>query len=448
MNDWILQLEQSLARAGVAKGQKVVVAASGGLDSTALLHVLNESGRPLVVAHVNHGMRGDESESDHTFVADWAKRHDHPFECLKLDATSLKSGSQGVQGEARKKRLNWLEKVRKSYGAAAVLTGHHGDDQAETWLLHAMRSADPLAVKGMSEREGNVIRPFLSKTRAEILALAQKQNWNWREDSSNASDAYTRNRIRHEVLPLLDSIRPGTGRHLHALAQRTAELNATLTAMIHFARSDIESSAGFWSVEALKEHPLGKEVLLRVLADRGWSLALATQAFALIHAQVGAQVHGPDVVMIREREKLVEHKQEVVHSLQMETELHRSSGTGSLSTSHGTCSWSPSTAPKDLSEISLTACWIPDSWLPVVIRSWRDGDRIQPFGMDGHSLVSDVLTQAKISHARRQGALVMARTHDGAILWVAGYKLSEQARLHLDQIADAPGIMFNFEPNA
>ena len=200
MNEWILQLEQSLTRAGVTQGQKVVVAASGGVDSTALLELLHASGRPLVAAHVNHGMRGDESEGDHTFVADWAKRHGHPFECLKLDATILKSGSQGMQGEARKKRLTWLEKVRESHGAAAVLTGHHGDDQAETWLLHAIRSADPLAVKGMSEREGNVIRPFLSKTRAEILALAHEQNWDWREDSSNASDAYTRNRIRHEVL--------------------------------------------------------------------------------------------------------------------------------------------------------------------------------------------------------------------------------------------------------
>ena len=447
MNEWTLQLEQSLTRAGVTQGQKVVVAASGGVDSTALLELLHASGRPLVVAHVNHGMRGDESEGDHTFVAAWAKLNGHPFECLKLDATSLKSGSQGMQGEARKKRLTWLEKVRKSHGAAAVLTGHHGDDQAETWLLHAIRSADPLAVRGMSEREGNVIRPFLSKTRAEILALAHEQNWDWREDSSNASDAYTRNRIRHEVLPLLDSIRPGTSGHLHALAQRAAELNATLSAMIHLSRNDIESSAGLWSLEALRQHPLGKEVLLRVLTDRGWSLSLATEAFELIHAQVGAQVQGPDAAMIREREELVEHRHADYRILQTETEVRRASDSGSLSTSQGTCSWSPLIAPKDLSEISLTACWIPDSWLPVVIRSWRDGDRIQPLGMNGHSLVSDVLTQAKISHARRPGALVMARPRDGTILWVAGYKLSEQARLHLDQIADAPGIMFNFEPN-
>ena len=443
-------LEHALGKAGLRPADSVVVAASGGLDSTVLLQLVHATGRPMVVAHVDHGMRGDESAGDRAFVAEWARQHGHPFEVLELDGKEVKAGPQGFQGEARKRRLAWLEHVRLAHGSAAVLTGHHADDQAETWLLHAMRSPDPLAVQGMLLRENHTVRPLLEVRRAALQQVAEEQGWAWREDSSNTSSAYLRNRIRHEVLPLLDDLRPGTTRHLQALAERTADLRIALNPLIEAAWNDVEKVPGQWDLDALQRNPLAREALRRALGEQGWSHAQASQVLGLAEGKVGAKVHGPQGTVVRERDHLAHVNLENLPPSSRSHILVDAQGetkSGASGTALGTLSWAPQPAPVDVSNLSLDACWIPSSWCPVLLRPWNDGDRIQPLGMEGHSLVSDVLTQSKVPNHLRQVAWVLERTSDASVLWVPGHKLSEQARLHLDQLADAPGLLFTFEPS-
>jgi tRNA(Ile)-lysidine synthase len=449
VKELLRHVQRALEKAGVDSTDSVVVAASGGLDSTALLHLLHETGRPLVVAHVDHGMRGEESTADRDFVAQWAAQHGQPLEVLELPGKEVEAGPQGFQGEARKRRLAWLEHVRQAHGSAAVLTGHHADDQAETWLLHAMRSPDPLAVHGMALRENHVVRPLLGVTRAEIHKTAQEQGWTWREDASNASSAYLRNRIRHEVLPLLDDLRPGTKRHLQALAERSADMHLALTPLVEAARRDVETTPGKWDLNALQRNPLAREAFRRTLGERGWSHAHASHALRLAQAQVGAKVHGPDAIFLRERDHIAEFDAEENSSSpsRIHIDARNASCSGAAWTSLGALSWGPHLAPKVLSDLSLQTCWIPTSWCPVALRPWQEGDRIQPLGMKGHSLVSDVLTQSKVPHNLRHGAWVLERSSDARVLWVAGQKLSEQARLHLDQLGDTPGLLFTFEPS-
>ena len=259
-----------------------------------------------------------------------------------------------------------------------------------------------------------------------------------------------RNRIRQEVLPLLDDLRPGTTRHLQALAERTADLRLALAPLIEAAWNEVETSPGQWSLDALQRNPLAREALHRSLGDRGWSHAQASQVLGLAVGQVGAKVHGPHGIVVRERDHLVHVNTEgspISSPSQILVDAKGDSNSGTLRTAMGTLSWSPQPAPVDVSNLSLEACWIPSSWCPVLLRPWDDGDRIQPLGMEGHSLVSDVLTQSKVPHLLRQDAWVLERTSDDCVLWVAGHKLSEQARLQLDQLADAPGLLFTFEPS-
>lgn len=450
VKELLSHLLHALDKAGLRTADSVVVAASGGLDSTALLHLVHATGRPMVVAHVDHGMRGEESVADRNFVAEWATQHGHPFEVLELDGKEVKAGPQGFQGEARKRRQAWLEHVRQSHGSAAILTGHHADDQAETWLLHAMRSPDPLSVQGMLLRDNHVIRPLLEVRRAELHRVAEAQGWTWREDSSNASPAYLRNRIRHEVLPLLDDVRPGTTRHLQALAEQTADLRIALAPLIEAARNEVEKVPGQWRLDALQRNPLARVALRRALAEEGWSHAQASQVLGLAQGQVGTKVLGPNGTIVRERDHLVHMNEEgdlssLPSGILVDAQADTKSGIEG--TALGRLSWSPQPAPVDVSTLSLQTCWIPSSWCPVLLRPWQDGDRIQPLGMEGHSLVSDVLTQSKVPNHLRQGAWVLERRSDDCVLWVAGHKLSEQARLHLDQLADAPGLLFTFEPS-
>jgi len=445
-------VERALGKAGVSPGGRVVVAASGGCDSTVLLHLVHALGHRIVVAHVDHGTRGAESDGDREAVRAWAEAHDAAFELLMLDFEEAKAGSQGFQGEARKQRMAWLETLRQAHEAEAVLTGHHADDQAETWLLHAMRSANPWAVKGMASREGHVVRPLLDVPRIELRKLAETQGWSWREDASNASEAYLRNRVRREVLPLLDQLRPGTSRHLSHLAARAASWSNEVETLLDKAFVAVKSGANEWSIDALQRTPLGKEALRRSLHNRGWTDGVAEQALSLLESQPGAHVQAKGLKLVREREVLLEitlpnaSSKPSPNRPDLGTRL-RCDEQGEVRTAAGTCSWRPAPCPASVEGLSVHALWVPEAWLPLTLRPWAHGERIQPLGMTGRSLVSDVLTQAQVPHAVRSEALVLERTSDACLIWVAGHKLAEQARLQLDQFAGAPGLQITFTPH-
>ena len=439
------QVDRALKEAGIDRPSKLVVAASGGLDSTVLLGVLHALGHDLVVAHVNHGTRGEENDGDREAVATWADQHGCPLEVLALEAQSLIEGPQGFQGEARKARTAWFESLCARHNAVAVATGHHADDQAETYMLHAMRSSDPWAVKGMALRDGVRVRPLLGLSKRDLLAHAQHMGWTWREDPSNQSHAYLRNRIRHEVLPLMEELRPGTREHLNALATRAEALGRLVQPLLEQARDRAEAQPGHWHIEALNGDPWAEEAFQRTLAQEGWSLAGAHRALALVDAQVGSVVEHGSQRVVREREALVFAAKEA-GTLPHPVTLSEGASEGETDIPMGTLRWAPSTCPTSTEGLGIQRTWLPALWLPVTIRPWRHGDRLQPLGMQGQTNVSDVLTQAKVTHAMRPTALVIEREDDGRLLWVVGHKVSEHLRLDPKTFEGQSGLTMTFTP--
>ena len=439
------QVGRALKEAGIDCPSKLVVAASGGLDSTVLLEVLHALGHDIVVAHVNHGTRGEENDGDREAVAAWATQHGCPFEVLTLQAQSLVEGPQGFQGEARKARTAWFESLCARHKAVAVATGHHADDQAETYVLHAMRSSDPWAVKGMALRDGTRVRPLLGLSKRDLLAHAQHMDWTWREDPSNQSNAYLRNRIRHEVLPLMEDLRPGTREHLNALATRAEALVRLVAPLLEQARERAEAQPGHWRIEVLTQDAWAQEVFQRVLSEEGWSLASAQRALALLDAQVGNVVEHGTRRVVRERETLVFAVAEA-GTLPHPVTLSEGTSEGETDMPMGTLRWTPSTCPTSTEGLGIHRAWLPAAWLPVTCRPWRHGDRIQPLGMQGQTNVSDVLTQAKVPHAVRPSAFVIEREEDGCLLWVVGHKVSEHLRLDPTTFAGQPGLTMTFTP--
>lgn len=458
MNKWIQHLAQSLAEAGVGEQERLVVAASGGVDSTVLLHMLHALGRNVIVGHVNHHARGAASDLDQQAVEAWCEERNWTCEVLHLDPEALAQGEQGFQGEARKQRMAWLEALRKSHGASAILTGHHADDQAETWLLQAMRSRTPWTLTGMSLRTGHWVRPLLSFQKRELVALAQTSCWPWREDESNTAGKYARNRIRHEVLPLLEDIRPGTAAHLVQLSARMQELSLMMAPLLDEAAQRAQPKANQWSLEVLRTDAWAREALRAFLRTSGWGQALADQALDLATDahQVGALVSHLGGRMVLERDHLCwqvlsPQKEDTAPALALawrgEGIEVEGLGTGPRSGPSQALSlaWSVGARPQDPGQTPLDACWIPRSWFPLQWRTWRAGDRIQPLGMQGQSKISDVLTQAKVPHHLRTEVRVLERTSDQCILWVGGLKLSEHARLDASEATAEPGAWFHLE---
>ena len=196
------RLRTALAGLGVASGDRLVVAASGGVDSTVLLRSLVEIGQSVVAIHVDHGLRADSVE-DGAFVLALAAELGVPGESV---AVEVEGGN--VQAEARAARYAALAEAARRHGARVVATAHTATDQAETVLMALVRGAGLRGLAGMPEHralgEGiDLIRPLLQTSREQIEAEARARGWAWREDPSNATGRYRRNRVRQAVLPAL-----------------------------------------------------------------------------------------------------------------------------------------------------------------------------------------------------------------------------------------------------
>jgi tRNA(Ile)-lysidine synthase len=205
-------LSAALRRQGLSGG-RLVVAVSGGLDSVCLLHALCEMRERerlgLVVGHIQHGLRGKESEADAVFVAELAAEWGIPAQVRSADPRPLSEGGSSrarptLQEAARQLRYRALREIAAEQGAR-IATAHTADDQAETLVLRLLRGTGPDGLRGIRERsdDGVVVRPLLRVTRAELECYAAERGLRWREDSSNAMDDYTRNRLRHHWLPEL-----------------------------------------------------------------------------------------------------------------------------------------------------------------------------------------------------------------------------------------------------
>jgi tRNA(Ile)-lysidine synthase len=213
-------------------GQRIAVAVSGGADSVALLRCLLEQrhslGIVLSVVHVHHGIRGEEANSDVAFVADLAARYDLPFRLHHTDApTAAATQHETLEEAARNLRYNWFRQLLAAGEADAVATAHTLDDQAETVLHKLLRGAGTEGLSGIhpivATNPGTILRPFLDTTRASIEAWLQYLGQPWREDATNQDLAYTRNRIRHQLLPLLRTFNPQIATQLSRLAAISGE---------------------------------------------------------------------------------------------------------------------------------------------------------------------------------------------------------------------------------
>lgn len=236
-------------------GDSVLIALSGGADSVALLHILNsikeELNITLYAAHFHHGIRGEEADRDEHFCKGLCERYSIPFFCEKADVPSIARGSgESVELCGRRLRYWFLDRVAHDIGGAKIATAHHSDDNAETVLWNLTRGSGVAGLAGIPVKRDNIIRPLLCCTRAEIEAYCAKNDLTYVTDSTNLSDDYTRNKLRHQVMPVLRELNPGVGESIGRMSAIMREADEYLN---HISEKELKAAkvSYGWSCEKL-----------------------------------------------------------------------------------------------------------------------------------------------------------------------------------------------------
>ena len=190
------------------QGRRLLLAHSGGVDSSVLAHLLLEANLDFSVAHCNFQLRGAESDQDASFVKNWCQQHQIPFFEIAFSTEAYQEHSKkSTQLAARDLRYKWFESLQFCHNFEILLTGHHLNDQIETFLIHASRGTGISGLLGIPQTS-NLVRPLLGVSKEKIISYAQSHSLVWREDRTNLEPTYLRNRIRNEVLAPLEKINP------------------------------------------------------------------------------------------------------------------------------------------------------------------------------------------------------------------------------------------------
>ena len=377
-------------------GKRVLVAASGGADSTALALALRELGARIVLAHVHHGIRGRAADADARFVAALEKKLDAPFVLGKFDVpAAARQTGESLEMAARRLRRDFLVATAKRRKIRYVATGHTADDQAETVLLRIARGTSIAGLAGIPHvaRQAGVVflRPLRDATRAQVVAFLKSRRQPWREDASNAADFALRNRVRHELLPLLEKrLNPAVRQALLRLADIAAAEDAVMSALAKKTKLGARTPLALRRRLALAELraagvPPEKRVFHSVenfFPPRGKN----AESFSTRWKNAGKFFH-------------------CVEKSQAAPDLRVRTGRGFSRRSDEVCLSAAAVAGRDL-----------------VFRSWRAGDRMKPLGMAGSKKLSDVFTDLKVPRAERNARIVVEC--GGQVAALAGWRVS------------------------
>ncbi len=427
-------------------GDTIIVALSGGADSCALLDImagLEGLKARLVVAHLNHCLRGTESDADEAFARTMAGRYALPFESRRLDVRLFANQKKlNLEDAGRRARMTFLEEIRLAWKAKAVALAHHADDQAETVLMRLLRGSGMTGLSGMSHRNGHHrIRPLLDVTRTEIEAYLTAREISHREDASNRDITFLRNRIRHELLPLLEHYNPAIRERLTTTAALLSDENNLLDQLTEelatrACRYDGSSVSCHLALLADQHPSLKRRVFLHALEQlAGNREHFSRRHIAALESLADAPRPNAAIILPQKITARREYDRLVLHCAE-EAEQERFTGTitidapGNYLLPDGArLSLTVETAPVDTAALAReTACFDADrAPFPWQVRMFVNGDRMTPLGMTGSKKLKDIFIDAKIPQTRRRRIPLIFCGEK--LIWITGLRTSAHARI-------------------
>lgn len=411
------------------------MALSGGADSVCLLLKMIEEGRSVEAVHCNFHLRGDESDRDEAFVVSLCERLGVPLHRVHFDTREYAALHKvSIELAARELRYRYFEQLRRDIGAEAIMVAHHRDDNVETVLMNLVRGTGIRGMAGIRPVNGHILRPLLDMSRQDIEDYLEKKGETYVTDSTNLEDDATRNKFRHHVIPLLQSLNPKASENIHSTSRHIAEAEKILSWAIQEAKRSVfsvEPSSAIIDVSSLLSFVSPSYLLNEICRDYGFTPSQSEDMLAASSSShVGATFLSPShIAAIATVAGSLCIQISPKTALQKEYRLpepgiYRLSDGISLRlentpiTERFRISKSPDVATIDVNKVKF----------PLTLRPIRQGDRFTPFGMKGTKLVSDYLTDIKCSVIDRQRQLVI-QDATGMIIWLVGRRTNEKCRI-------------------
>ncbi|EKT3964978.1 tRNA lysidine(34) synthetase TilS [Flavobacterium psychrophilum] len=417
----LLKLENHLTKnLPFLKEKKLLLATSGGIDSMVMLHLFQKLNYNIAIAHCNFQLRGLESFGDQQFVQEYASKNKIPAFVTHFDTENFaKNYKLSTQIAARELRYNWFYELLETENFDFILTAHHADDNLETFIINLTRGTGLDGLTGIPEQNEQIIRPLLPFSRSEIEEYTKENSIQWREDSSNASDKYLRNKIRHDLIPILKVLNPNfldsflkTQNYLQE-AQVMIE-DATIMIYQQVAKEDNEIIS--FDLKKLTQLPNYKSYLYQWL--REYDFTAWEDIYNLVESQSGKQIFSKKYRLLKDRDFLI---LSLIKELENEAYFIKTNQKEvKIPLNFSICKVNDISSPKN------TIIFVDEDKLqfPLTIRKRNEGDSFYPSGMKGKKKLSKYFKDEKMSLIEKENTWLLCSKNK--IVWVIGKRADQQ----------------------
>jgi tRNA(Ile)-lysidine synthase len=420
------------------KNKNLLIAISGGIDSTVLTHLLHSLNYSISLAHCNFSLRGKESNKDELYVKELGKSLKIPTYTIQFETEKYAvENGLSTQMAARELRYNWFQEIAIKNSLDYVITAHHKDDVLETFLINLTRGTGIDGLTGIPEINGNIVRPLLPFSTNQILIYATKNKLNWREDESNVSTKYVRNKIRHKVIPFLKEINPNL---LNTLSNTLENLRGSQQIIQDRIKNisekivSIHKNEMHFNIEELKKLSNPKVYLYELLKE--YNFTEWSDVTDLLDAQSGKQVFSETHRLLKDRAVLILSEisdQEVQtifeipeNTLKIKQPIKLKFKTIDIpfETKNHQNKVFEELIFDDINTISIDYDKIK---FPLIIRKWQKGDYFYPIGFVGKKKLSKYFKDSKMSLIDKENTWLLCSNND--IIWVIGKRLDDRFKV-------------------
>ncbi len=413
----------------------ILLAVSGGIDSMVMAELFHRSGYKFAIAHCNFGLRGSESNQDEAFVASLAESFGVKFYVKHFKTREYAGFNKiSVQMAARTLRYEWFEELLESEGFSALATAHHLDDQIETFFINALRGTGISGLHGILPTRINIVHPMMFAFRRQIEDFASDEAISFREDSSNRTTKYVRNKIRHDLIPILAEINPDFRKTLTSTIERIRDAELILRNSIDKISSEIiteNDDVVKLNISLLKQYEPVDLYLYELLQPYNFNRSVCEEIADSLNDISGKQFFSPTHRLLKDRETLIitETGQDDPDSI-AETFIDESTEeiTKPVHLRVTRIGNSPDLRVPKTGSIALLD--VSKLKFPLKLRKWKEGDSFIPYGMNNSKKLSDFFIDNKFSIVEKENAWLLISGN--SIAWLIGHRIANPFRISND----------------